>query len=114
MKQGQPWRTDVVEGQPIKVGARELIPVVKVRSIVRRQVTFGTEQSSGGGGGLVWLQPVAMIQRHPDGEEERLTISDQTWMAIKGMLSSVLALPILYFIVAGAAFLWRKSRHAKS
>lgn len=114
MKQRWPWTTELVEGDPIQVGARQLIPVVKVRSIVRRQVTFGTEQSSGGGGGVVWLQPVAMIQRHPDGDEERLLISDQTWMAIKGMLIGALALPLLYFIVAGSAFLWRKSRHAKS
>jgi hypothetical protein len=105
-----PWSTELIEGEPIKVGRRELIPVVKARSIVRRQVTFGTESSNGGGGGLVWLQPVEVIERRPDGSEEHVAIPDETWTAIKRMLIGALALPILYFVVATLAFLWRRKR----
>jgi uncharacterized spore protein YtfJ len=107
---GQPWTTKLMEGDPIQVGQRQLIPVVKVRSIIRRQVTFGTASSGGGGGGLVWLQPVAVIERWSDGSEECIAIPDETWTAIKSMLIGALALPIIYVVVASLAFVWRKSR----
>jgi hypothetical protein len=106
----KPWTTELIEGEAIKVGQRALVPIVKVRSILRRRVTFGTESSSGGGGGLVWLQPVAVIERRPDGSEQRIAIRDETGTAIRGMLIGALALPIFYFIAATLAFLWRKSR----
>jgi hypothetical protein len=102
------WKTELIEGDPIQVGQRQLIPVVKVRSIVRRRVTFGTQTASGGGGGLVWLQPLAVIERRSDGSEERFPIPDEAGMAIRGMLLGALALPILYLFIAGLAFLWRR------
>ena len=105
-----PWKTELIEGDPIQVGGRELVPIVKVRSIVRRQVTFGTAASSGGGGGLVWLKPVAVIERRPDGSEERFSIVDETAVAIRGMLIGALLLPVLYLFVASLSFLWRRSR----
>ena len=108
MTQQQPWATTLVEGEPIRVGERELIPVVKVRSIVRRQVTFGTGASNGSGGGLVWLHPVAVVEHRPDGSEGRIAIPDVTGMTITGMLIGALTLPILYLIIAGSAFLWRR------
>lgn len=108
MKRQQPWATKLVNGQPIKVGQRELIPVVRMRSIMRREVTFGTKASRGRGGGLVWLQPVAVIVRQPDGSDEQyVTIPDETGTAIEGMLMAALALPALYLLVASLMFLWR-------
>ena len=108
---GQPaWKSELIEGNPIQVGKRELIPIVKVRSMIRRRVTFGTEGASGGAGGLVWLQPVAVIERRSDGSEERISISDGTGAAIGGMLIGALALPILYLFVASLALLWRRRR----
>lgn len=101
------WKTELIEGEPIQVGQRQLIPIVRMRSAVRRQVTFGTQESSGGGGGLVWLQPVAMIERRPDGNEERIAILDETGTAIKGMLIGALTLPLLYLFVVSLVFLWR-------
>lgn len=104
------WQTEFIEGDPIRVGERELVPVVKVRSIFRRQVTLGTEASSGGGGGLVWLQPVSVIERGLDGTEERIPITDETGMAIQWMLIGSLVLPALFVFIASLAFLWRRSR----
>ena len=108
-----PWKTELIEGEPIQVGQRQLIPIVRMRSTVRRQVTFGTQESSGGGGGLVWLQPVAVIERRPDGSEEHIAILDETGTAIKGMLIGALTLPLLYLLVASLVFLWRH-RSAKT
>jgi uncharacterized spore protein YtfJ len=105
-----PWKTELIEGDPVQIDGRQLIPVVKVRSMLRRQVTFGTAASSGGGGGLVWLQPVAVIERQSDGSEERFPITDEAGMAVRGMLIGAMVLPILYLFIASAAFLWRRSR----
>jgi hypothetical protein len=102
-----PWKTELIKGEPIQVGQRQLIPVVRMRSTVRRQVTFGTQESSGGGGGLVWLQPVAVIERRPDGSEGHIPIIDASGMAIKGMLIGALALPLLYLFVVSLVFIWR-------
>ncbi len=89
-----------------------MIPLVKMRSMVRRRVTFGTQTSSGGGGGLVWLQPVAVIERRPDGNEARIPIPDETGTAIKGMLIGALALPIFYLFIASLVF-FRRHRRGK-
>lgn len=102
------WKTELIRGDPLHVGERQLIPIVKVRSIVRRRVTFGTHASNGAGGGLVWLQPVAVIERRSDGSEERFPIPDEAGMAIRMMLLGALALPILYLFIAGLAWLWRR------
>jgi hypothetical protein len=105
-----PWKTNIIEGESIKVGERELIPVVKVRSLLRREVTFGTETSSGGGGGLVWLKPIAMIERQPDGSEERVSITDEAGIAIGAMLVGAMVLPVLYLFAVCLMFLWRRRR----
>lgn len=107
MRGQPPWKTELIEGDPIQVGERQLIPVVRMRSLIQRQVTFGTESSSGRGGGLVWLQPVAVIERWPDGSEQRVSISDETGTVIKGMLIGALFLPIVYLLFTFMAFLWR-------
>jgi hypothetical protein len=106
----RPWETTLREGDPIQVRGREIVPVVKVRSILRRQLTFGTEASSGGGGGLMWLQPESVIVRDVDGNEERIAIVDATGMAILWMLLGALFLPVVYLFVASLAFVWRRSR----
>ena len=105
-----PWKTELIEGDPMQIDGRQFIPVMKARSILRRQVTFGTGASSGGGGGFVWLQPVAVIERQSDGSEESFPITDETGMAIRGMLTGAMVLPILYLFIASAAFFWRRRR----
>jgi hypothetical protein len=107
VKEILPYKTEVIEGDPIQIGQRQLIPVAKMRSVIRRQVTFGTEASNGRGGGLVWLQPTAVIERRLDGTEERIPIADETGAAIQRMLIGALALPILYLAIVVLMFVWR-------
>ncbi len=113
MKRQKPWHNQLIEGAPIQVGEREYIPQVMARSIIRRRVTFGTQASNGRGGGLVWLQPLAVIERRPDGSEQRIVITDETHQALKAMLMGALTLPILYIIVAIFMFVWRRARSTK-
>ena len=109
-----PWKTELIEGEPVQVGERQLVPVVKMRSLIRRQATFGTDGSGGGGGGLVWLQPEAIVERRPDGTEERFSITDETGTAIRGMLIGAMVLPIVYAFVVSLALLWRRSRSKRA
>jgi hypothetical protein len=110
MKPQQPWHTQLIEGAPLKVGQREYIPQVLARSIIRRRVTFGTQASYGRGGALVWLQPLAVIERRPDGSQQRIVIPDETNQALKMMFLGALALPVLYVLVVTLVCLWRRSQ----
>ena len=108
MTQTRPWSTQVFEGEPIQVGRRQLIPVVKMRSVVRRQITFGTNSAQGSGAGFVWMQPVAVIEQRADGSQQRISIVDQNAAAVQGLLISALALPLLYVVVLVLKSLWRR------
>lgn len=114
MKRQQPWHTQLIEGAPLKVGQREYVPQVLARSIIRRRVTFGTQASFGRGGALVWLQPLAVIERRPDGSQQRIIIHSEADQAIKMMFLGALALPVLYALVATFMYLWRRTRSTKS
>ncbi len=109
------WDTQLVEGKPIRIGSHELIPVVKRRSALRRRVTFGTHNSNGGGGGVVWLQPAHLVVRRPDGSTEQMPIFDVTGETIQKMLMGALMLPIIYLVVAILMFARRRRRpgHAR-
>jgi hypothetical protein len=108
MTSREDWNTKSIEGDPITVEGWQLTPIVRVRSLVRRGVTFGTHSASGRGGGFIWLHPQAIIQHHPDGREERIAIPDPTATAIKGMLVGAVALPILYLALTIFLWLWRR------
>jgi hypothetical protein len=107
VSKGPPWTTEVIEGTPITVGQRQLTPIVKARSIVRRRVTFGTEASRGQGAGLVWLAPVAVIEHRPDGSERHIPIPDATATAVRGMVIGGLALSTSYLLLAASRFIRR-------
>jgi hypothetical protein len=113
MKRQQPWHTQLIEGAPIQVGQREYVPQILARSIIRRRVTFGTQASFGRGGALVWLQPLAVIERRPDGSQQRIAIPSETDQAIKMMFLGALALPVLYALVVTLMCVWRRARSTK-
>ena len=112
MRTNRHWTVEEIAGDPIVLHGREFIPVVKRTSRVWRRVTFGTHRSEVRGGGLVWLQPAALIERRPNGEERRIAIPDPTRAALGGMLVSVLALPLIFLIVTVliAVLRWRFSK----
>jgi hypothetical protein len=100
-------KSELVRGTPIQVMEAELIPLIRVRSLVRREVMFGTQTSNGTGVGLVWLKPVAVIQRLPDGVENRIPIYDAAGLAVQGMLIGALALSVLCLVATVLAQFWR-------
>jgi hypothetical protein len=86
--------TALVEGDPIHVGERELVPLVRVTSRVRRRAFVGSDGVSGGGWGFVHMRPVAILDRSGGGER-RLRIHSGTGRVIGWLLLAVIVVPLM-------------------
>ncbi len=100
-----PLMTEVVEGEPIRVGERELVPMVRVTTSVRRRALVGTDRLAGQGWGFVRMQPVAIVERSKGGKR-RIPIQDRTAQALSGLLLAAFIIPLL---LAAAIRLARKA-----
>jgi hypothetical protein len=89
-----PLVSEVIEGKPIYVGGRELVPVVRVTTHGRRRATVGTDGLAGQGWGFVRLQPIAILERSESGEE-RVAIRDRTAEVLGGLLLAAFIIPLL-------------------
>jgi uncharacterized spore protein YtfJ len=89
-----PIVTEVVEGEPIRVGGRELVPVVRVTTRGRRGATVGPDRLAGQGWGFVRLQPIAILERSESGED-RVPIRDRTAEVLGGLLLAAFIIPLL-------------------
>jgi hypothetical protein len=89
-----PLMSEVVEGEPIYVQGRELVPVVQVTTYRRRRAFVGTDRVSGQGRGSVQLRPVAVLERGEAGER-RIPIQDRTAQMLGGLLLAALISPLL-------------------
>ncbi len=86
--------SEVVEGKPIHVGGRELLPVVRVTTHGRRRATVGPDRLAGQGWGFVRLQPIAILVRRERGEH-RVPIRDRTAEVLGGLLLAAFIIPLL-------------------
>jgi hypothetical protein len=93
-RQQGPTASRLVEGQPIRVGARELVPVVRVTVRGQRRAHVGTNELAGQGWGFVRLQPVAILERSAGGERH-IPIQDRTVQALSGFLLAAFVIPLL-------------------
>ena len=90
----EPAMGEIVEGQPIRVGARELVPLVRVTGRVRRRAFVGSDRVGAQGWGFVRMRPVAILERDEAGER-RIPIEDKTAQALGGLLLAALVIPLL-------------------
>jgi hypothetical protein len=97
-----PVVTAVVEGKPIRVGERELVPAVRVTTRGRRQAFVGPDRLAGQGWGFVRLQPVAILERSETGEQ-RFPIRDRTAEVLGGLLLAAFIIPLLLGVAVRAA-----------
>jgi uncharacterized spore protein YtfJ len=86
-----------IEGRPIRVGERELVPVVRVETDVRRRVFVGTSGLAGEGSGFVHMRPVAILERSEAGTR-RIPIHDRTAQLLGGLLLVALVIPALMLL----------------
>lgn len=86
-----------IEGRPIRVGDRELVPVVRVETDVRRRALVGASGLAGEGSGFVHMRPVAILERGEAGER-RIPIHDRTAQLLGGLLLAALVIPALMLL----------------
>jgi hypothetical protein len=98
VKRQGPWMTEMVEGEPFCVGGRELVPLVRVTSRVRRQALVGSSRVTGRGWGLVRMQPVALLERSEAGDR-CIPIQDETAQTLDRLFLAALIVPLLAALV---------------
>jgi uncharacterized spore protein YtfJ len=86
--------TELVVGDPIRVGGRELVPLVRVTSRVRRRAFVGGDGVGGGGRGFVYMRPVAFLDRSEAGERS-VNIPSATAHAHLWLLSAFVVVPLV-------------------
>jgi hypothetical protein len=89
----------ITQGEPLRVGQREIVPEARVTWWMRRRATIRLDGASGWGGGRVSLQPTALIERGPGGER-RIPIRDETARLLIGVAVGAL---FVYFLAEIAA-----------
>jgi len=90
--------TELVEGEPFCIGGRELVPLVRVTSRVRRQAHIGSSQLTGRGWGFVRMQPVALLDRSEAGDLG-IPIQDKTTQILDRLFLIALIIPLLAALV---------------
>ncbi|HUV91410.1 MAG TPA: hypothetical protein VMY80_17285 [Anaerolineae bacterium] len=93
---------EVVEGEGVRVGERELVPVVRVTRRVERRAYVGADGVAGQGGGFVRLHPVAVVERSATGER-RFAIRDRTVHTLIGLFLVALLVPLLAMVIVWIA-----------
>lgn len=63
-----PLRVRTVRGEAYSIGGRSLVPVVRIVSFGKARATVGGQRIGGQGGGLAWIQPLAVVEATPAGE----------------------------------------------
>ena len=91
-------RSQVIRGEPYRVGGRTLTPEARIVSIGRARATIGRRQHGGWGFAFTRIIPTAIIEETEDGER-RLPIPDTTGSALRGMLASAVALLVFFTTV---------------
>lgn len=89
--------TEVVEGAPIEVQGRELVPLVRVTSRGHRRAHVGNERLDGMGWGFVHMRPIALLERD-DADERRIPIQNETDRALTGLLVAAIIIPVVAIV----------------
>jgi len=85
-----PQMTETIEGEPIRIGERELVPLVRVTSRVRRRAFVGSDGVGAQGWGFVRMR----LERDGAGER-RIPIEDKTAQVVGGLLLAAFIIPLL-------------------
>lgn len=98
-----PWVTKLVEGAPLQVAGRELVPLVRVTSWVRRRASLYSHGVGGQGYGFVHMRPIAILDKGENGEfgQEHHSIRNETaraigWLALAAVVIPWLAMLLVY------------------
>jgi hypothetical protein len=93
-----PLLTEVVEGNPLQIAGREVVPLVRLRGRMRRRASLRGDDVGGQGYGFIDIRPVALVDRR-DGDEAYLRIPNGTVRAIGWRLLVALIVPWLAILL---------------
>ena len=93
---------EIVEGKPVRVDRRELVPIVRVETGAQRRAFVGSDGLAGQGLGFVTLRPIAILERS-DVSERRIPIPDRTAQLLGGLLLAAFVVPLLLSVAARLA-----------
>ena len=91
------FKREIIQGQPLRVGDREIVPEAEVWSLHAKQLKLQNDNASGGGAWWSWSRPTALIERTPDGER-RVRIIDVNLQLELALIIGALVLPIILTI----------------
>ncbi len=90
-------KRETIQGQPLRMGDREIVPEAEVWSFQARQIGLQGNGTSGGGARWSWSRPTALIERRSGGER-RVRIDDVNLQLEIMLLVAALVLPVLLTI----------------
>ncbi len=91
------FKREVVQGLPLQVGDREVVPEAEVWSFQIKQMGLADNSASGGGVWWSWSRPTALIERGPAGAR-RVRITDVNLQLEIVLIVAALVLPVLLTI----------------
>src|SRR5574340_965904 len=97
-------QTRTIQGEPIRVGEREITPEAQVTWWIKRSATIGMQGSGGWGGGIVNIRPTALIERGPL-YVRRIPIRDETSRLLMGLAAGAVFVLFLAHIAERLATL---------
>jgi hypothetical protein len=90
-------RRQTIQGQPLRVGDRRIVPEAEVWSVQTKQLGLNQSGTSGGGTWWSWSRPTALIEHGPEGER-RVRINDVNLQLELALLVAAIVLPVLLTI----------------
>jgi len=91
------FKREIIQGQPLQVGDREIVPEAEVWSFQVKQIGLQGNGASGGGAWWSWSRPTALIERGPEGAR-RVRIIDVNLQLEIALIIAALVLPLLLTI----------------
>lgn len=91
------FRRETIQGQPVRVGDREIVPEAEVWSVQAKQLGLQEHGTSGGGVWWSWSRPTVLIERGPDGTRRR-RINDVNLQLEIVLLVAAIVLPVVLTI----------------
>ena len=91
------FKREIIQGQPLQVGDREIVPEAEVWSFQVKQIGLQGNGASGGGAWWSWSRPTALIERGREGAR-RVRIIDVNLQLEIALIIAALVLPLLLTI----------------
>lgn len=91
------FKREIIHGQPLQVGDREIVPEAEVWSFQAKQIGLKENAASGGGAWWSWSRPTALIEREPEGAR-RVRINDVNLQLEIALIVAAVVLPLVLTI----------------